>query len=254
MLKDSKIGLALGAGLARGLAHIGVLRVLEEKGIKVDFISGCSMGSVVAALYACGLNLKFVERLAQRISRRNWMDPTFPRMGLLSGEKLERVLHTLTGRKTFADLSLPLAVVAVDLISGEKIVIKEGPVARAVRASCAIPGIFSPVKMGERLLVDGGVLQRVPASLAREMGADLVIAVGVGVDVGNYRINHIFDVLSRSLDIMSREINRSLIGDADIIITPDVSDIGPFEFHRVEEAISRGETAARQALASLPAK
>ncbi len=240
--------MALGAGLARGLAHIGVLRVLQESGIKVDFISGTSMGAVIAALYACGLNLKLIERLAQRISRRTWMDITFPRMGLIAGEKLERMLHMLTGRRSFADLSLPLAVVAVDLISGERVVINEGSVSRAVRASCAIPGIFSPVEMGKKLLVDGGVLQRVPASVVREMGADLVIAVDVGVDVGDYKIDHIFDVLSRSLDIMSREINRSLSRDADLVVIPKVSDMGPFDFQCVEEAIIRGEKAAREAL------
>lgn len=100
MLKDTKIGLALGGGLARGLAHIGVLRVLEETGIKVDFIAGTSMGSLIAALYACGLKLKLIERLAQRISRRTWMDITFPRMGLIAGEKLEQLLHMLTGRRS----------------------------------------------------------------------------------------------------------------------------------------------------------
>jgi NTE family protein len=176
------------------------------------------------------------------------MDITFPRMGLIAGEKLERMLHMLTGRRSFADLSLPLAVVAVDLISGERVVINEGSVSRAVRASCAIPGIFSPVEMGKKLLVDGGVLQRVPASVVREMGADLVIAVDVGVDVGDYKIDHIFDVLSRSLDIMSREINRSLSRDADLVVIPKVSDMGPFDFQCVEEAIIRGEKAAREAL------
>lgn len=248
MAKDLKIGLALGSGLARGLAHIGVLRVLQEKGIKVDYIAGTSMGSVIAALYACGLKLKLIDRLAQRISRRTWMDFTFPRMGLIAGEKLEQLLYMLTGRRSFADLALPLAVVAVDLISGEKVVLKEGSIARAIRASCAIPGIFSPVAIGEKLLVDGGVLQRVPASVVREMGADLVIAVDVGVNVGDYKIDHIFDVLSKSIDIMSREIHRAQSQDADLVIAPGVDDIGPFDFHRIEEAISRGEAAARHLL------
>lgn len=247
-MKNHKIGLALGAGSARGLAHIGVLRVLQETGIKVDYIAGTSMGSLIAALYACGLELTLIERLAQRISRRTWMDFTYPRMALINGEKLEQLLQMLTGRRSFEDLPLPLAVVAVDLISGKRIVINEGSVARAVRASCAIPGIFSPVKIGEKLLVDGGVLQRVPASVVREMGADLVIAVDVGVDVGDYSIDSIFDVLSRSLDIMSQEIHRAQSRGADLVIAPEVSDIGPIDFHRVEEAIGRGEVAARQAL------
>ncbi len=248
MQKDPEIGLALGGGLARGLAHIGVLKVLQEAEIKVNYIAGTSMGSLVAALYACGLKLKLIERLAQRISRRTWMDFTIPRMGLIAGEKLEQLLHMLTGRRSFAELSLPLAVVAVDLISGERVVINEGSIARAVRASCAIPGIFSPVDIEGKLLVDGGVLERVPARTVREMGADLVIAVDVGSNVGNYKINHIFDVMSKSLDIMAREIHRRQSHDADVIITPEVSDLGPFDFQCVEEAINRGEAAARQAL------
>jgi len=248
MSGDLKVGLALGSGLARGLAHIGVLQVLQETGIKIDYIAGTSMGSVIAALYACELKLKMINRLAQRISRRTWMDFTFPRLGLMAGEKLEELLYMLTRRRSFSDLALPLAVVAVDLISGEKVVIKEGSIARAVRASCAIPGIFSPVAIKEKLLVDGGLLQRVPASVVREMGADLVIAVDVGVNVGDYKIEHIFDVLSRSIDIMSREIHQAQSQDADLLITPGVDDIGPFDFHRAEEAISRGEAAARHLL------
>ncbi|NLA27704.1 MAG: patatin-like phospholipase family protein [Firmicutes bacterium] len=251
MKKNPKIGLALGGGLARGLAHIGAIRVLQEKGIKIDYIAGTSMGSLIAALYACGLKLKLIERLAQRISRRTWMDLTFPRMGLIAGDKLEELLYMLTGRRNFADLTLPLAVVAVDLISGERVVLTEGSVARAVRASCAIPGIFSPVEIGGKLLVDGGVLQRVPASVVREMGAELVIAVDVGIHVGDYKISHIFDVMSKSLDIMSREIHRRQSNDADVLIAPGVSDLGPFDFQCVEKAIDRGEEAAREVLPQL---
>lgn len=251
MTGKPRVGLALGAGMARGLAHIGVLKVLEEAGIGVDCIAGTSMGSLVGALYACGLKLKMIIRLAQRISRRTWMDLTFPRRGLIAGERLESLLYMLTGRRSFAELPLPLAVVAVDLIGGEKVVLEEGSVARAVRASCAVPGIFSPVAMGDRLLVDGGVLQRVPASVVRAMGADLVIAVDVGVNVGDYRINHIFDVLSRSIEIMSREIHQAQSEDADLLVTPGVDDIGPFDFHCVEEAICRGESAMRHLLPQL---
>lgn len=243
-----EVGLALGGGLARGLAHIGVLEVLEEAGIGLNYIAGTSMGSVVGALYACGLKLPMIHRLAQRISRRNWMDLTFPRKGLIAGEKLEEMLYMLTGRRSFSDLAIPLAVVAVDLISGERMVLREGSVARAVRASCAIPGIFSPVKIDDRVLVDGGVLQRVPASAVREMGADLVIAVDVGMNMGDYKLDHIFDVLSRSIDIMSREIHQSQKEDADVLIIPDVDDIGSFDFHCADKAIARGEAATRQLL------
>ena len=251
MVNGLKVGLALGGGLARGLAHIGVLKVLEEKGIRVDFLAGTSMGGFIAALYACGLKLKLIERLAQRISRRTWMDPVFPRMGLIAGEKLEQLLHMLTGRRSFSDLDMPLAVVAVDLISGERVVVNEGSIARAVRASCAIPGIFTPVEIGGKLLVDGGVLEKVPAPTVRKMGADLVIAVDVGSQVGDYKINHIFDVMQKSLDIMAREIHCRQSHDADVAVSPMVSNLGPFDFQHAGEAIDSGERAMRQALPEL---
>lgn len=248
MGKKSKVGLALGSGLARGLAHIGVIKILLQAGIKIDYIAGTSMGSVVAALFACDLKMKMIERLAEHISRHTWMDFTFPRMGLIAGDRLEQLMHLLTGRRCFEDLSLPLAVVATDLTIGERVVLNKGPIARAVRASCAIPGIFCPVEIGGRILVDGGVMERVPAGTVRKMGADFVIAVDVGVYVEEYKINHIFDVLSKTIDIMSREIKRSQIQEADLLIAPDMKDIGPFHFQRAEEVIARGEEAARQAL------
>jgi NTE family protein len=248
MKNVGKIGLALGSGLARGLAHVGVIKVLVQAGVRVEYIAGTSMGSVIAALYGCGLKVKMVERLAESISRRTWMDFTFPRMGLIAGDRLEQLMHLLTGRRSFEDLSLPVAAVAVDLNNGERVVLDRGPVARAVRASCAIPGIFNPVELDGRLLVDGGVLERVPVSTVKEMGADFVIAVDVGAYVGEYKINHIFDVLAKTIDIMAREIQRTQILEADLVIAPNLEDLGPFHFHRAEEAIARGEEAARQCL------
>lgn len=242
-----KIGLALGSGLARGLAHIGVIKVLLNAGIKIDYLAGTSMGSVIAALHACGVKIKMMERLAERVSKRTWMDFTFPRMGLIAGERLEQLVYLLTGRRSFEELQIPMAAVATDITVGEKIILRRGSIARAVRASCAIPGIFNPVEIEGRLLVDGGVLERVPASVVREMGADLVIGVDVGYYVEEYKVNHIFDVLSKTVDIMSREIQKHQKQDADMLIAPDMNEIGPFHFHQAAEAIRRGEEAARTA-------
>jgi NTE family protein len=161
---------------------------------------------------------------------------------------LEELMQLLTGRRNIEELDLPLAFVAVDLGSGEKVVLRSGPAARAIRASCAIPGIFSPVKIDGKLLVDGGVLDRVPAGVVREMGADLVIAVDVDSFAAEYKINHIFDVLSKTIEIMSQEICAMRQQEADVVITPDLKDIGPFHFHRASEVIARGEEAARQVL------
>lgn len=253
MAATCKVGLALGAGLSRGLAHIGVLQALEEAGVKPHYIAGSSMGGIIGALYACGLKLEMIKRLSQQISSRLWMDFTIPHKGLIAGDKLEEMLFLLTGRRSFSQLAVPLSVVAVDLVNGEKVILNEGSIARAVRASCAIPGIFSPVKIGDQILVDGGVLQRVPASVVKEMGADLVIAVDVGVNVGSYKIDHIFDVLSRSIEIMSLEIHQAQKDDAHLLIAPEVDDIGPFDFERVEEIIERGREAAAPVLPRLTA-
>ncbi len=242
------VGLALGGSMSRGFAHIGVIKVLLQEGIKIDYIAGTSMGSVVAALYACGLKITVIEQLAQGISRRIWLDMNFPRMGFIAGERLEELIYLLTGRRKFEDLSVPLAVVATDLETGGRVVLRQGLIAKAVRASCATPGIFNPTELNGRLLVDGGVLERVPSAVVRGMGADFVIAVDVGSTVEQYKISHIFDILSKSIDIMSREIYRTQAQDANAVITPDLMNIAPFQFHRAAEAIAQGEKAARQAL------
>lgn len=253
MQRDIKIGLALGGGLSRGLAHIGVLKVLQEAGITVDCIAGTSMGSVIASLYACGVKLSMLEKLSKRISRSNWMDFTLPKMGLISGDKLEELVYLLTARRNIEDAEIPLAVVATDLLSGKRVVFRQGLIAKTVRASCSIPGIFNPVEMEGQLLVDGGVLDRVPVGAVREMGADLVIAVDVAHFMDEYPVNHIFDVLSKTIDIMSREIANHQAQDANLLITPDLRDIAPFQFNQSEDAVARGEEAARRALPFLAA-
>lgn len=242
------VGLALGGGSARGFAHIGVLKVLENAGIPVDLVAGTSMGAVIGAFYCSGMGIKMMERLAGHIQRSHWMDWTFPRMGLAAGDKMEQLLTMLTRSKTFADLEKPFAVVATDLVRGEKVVLQEGVVARAVRASAAIPGVFCPVEEGGRMLVDGAVVERVPVQTARDLGADVVIAVDVGIYVNGNKPHHIMDVISQSLDIMQRDLCRYNMEEADLIITPQLQAISPGHFHRAGEAIQAGEAATRVVL------
>lgn len=248
MRKKIKIGLALGGGSARGFAHIGVLKVFEEAGIKIDYVAGTSMGALIGAFYASGMKLKMMERLVRAVGRRNWMDLSFSKMGFISGRKIEQIIYLLTRRNTFEDLKIPLAVVAVDLYSGEKVIFREGLVCTAVRASISIPGYFVPVELGDKLLVDGAVLDRVPAGVAREMGADFVIAVDPGVFVQTEKINTVLDVITRSFDIMVREIVQHHIHDADVVIKPDLAGIAPSHFEKAAEAIKIGEAAARESL------
>jgi NTE family protein len=245
------LGLALSGGSARGLAHIGVLKVFEEHGIPVDYLAGTSMGSLVGAFYACGMSLKMMERLAARMERRLWMDLTVPRMGIIAGEKITEILCFLTRNRTFADLNLPFAACATDLYSGRNITIREGRVADAVRASISIPGVFPPVCRQDYLLVDGGVLNRVPVDTVREMGAEVVVAVDVAHHVGEPRISNFLDVISQSIEIMSRELEREKISQADLLIYPHMEEVSPSQFHKVAEAVAAGAAAASQALPDL---
>lgn len=242
------VGLALGGGSARGFAHIGVLKVLEEACIPLDLIVGTSMGAVVGAFYCSGMSMRMMERLAQHIQRNHWMDWTFPRLGLATGDKMEQLVSFLIRNKTFAELSKPFAVVATDLGRGEKVVIREGPVGRAVRASASIPGVFCPVEYLGRTLVDGAVVERVPVSTARELGADVVIAVDVGIYLDGNKVHHILDVIAQSLDIMQRDLCRFSTDQADLVIYPQMREIQPGQFHKAAEAMLAGEDAARAML------
>ncbi|TCP70654.1 patatin-like phospholipase family protein [Baia soyae] len=240
------IGLALGAGGARGFAHIGVLKVLEEERIPIDLIAGSSMGSFVGACYANGCRLSLMEGLAVHFKRKIWLDYKIPGMGFISGRRAHEVIRLLTHRKRIEEFPIPLAVVATDLASGEKVVFREGPAADAIRASISIPGVFDPVNIENRLLVDGGVVDRVPVSVVQEMGADLVIAVDVFAKVEQVKIRNIIDVIAQTLDIMERELLRRYTYQADVTIRPKVQDISSTAFTKVEECIRYGEEAARE--------
>lgn len=178
-----KFGLALGSGSARGLAHVGVIQVLEAYHIPIDVIAGTSIGSVVGSLYATGAPIKQLEEAALSIKKSSTfflMDPTFPRSGLISGNRIEKMLNKLGLRdKTFADLAIPFATVATDIENGTKIILNQGSVIEAVRASISIPGIFTPVKYHDYYLVDGGLIDPVPVDLVKQMGADITIAVSL---------------------------------------------------------------------------
>jgi NTE family protein len=177
-----KIGLALGGGSARGLAHIGVLQALEKKGIKVDFIAGSSIGSLIGGVYASGLPLYAMERLALETTRKKMnrlMDFAIPWSGFISGKKVREFIWTLVGGRKIESLGIPFAAVATDLDTGMEVVLRKGPLAEAIRASVSIPGIFAPVKLGGNILVDGDLSNPVPVSVLRRMGADYIIAVNV---------------------------------------------------------------------------
>jgi NTE family protein len=248
MSERPKIGLALGAGSARGIAHLGVLKVLEKYKVPIDYIAGSSMGALIGAMYACGLDVDFMIKFANELHSRSWIDLCMPRSGLISGKKVQSMLQIITRNRTFSDLKLPFAAVATDIERGEAVVIRSGPVCTAVRASISIPVIFKPVRLNGRMLVDGGVVDRVPVSVAKEMGADVVIAVDVNKFVTYQPVNNIFDVMFQTLDIMERKILNTTVLDTDVLIRPKVGHISPAHFHRVDELVEQGMLAAEAAI------
>jgi len=246
-----KIGLALGSGGARGLAHIGVLRVFEEHQIPIDFIAGSSMGSLIGALYANGNDLNMLEKLAVHLKRKHWVDFSVPKVGLVTGEKIKELIRILTHGKNIEDLETPLAIIATDIENGERVVFREGPIYQAVRASISIPGIFVPETINGRVLVDGGVIDRIPIHAAREMGAEFVIAIDVGLYDAKSKVNTIFDVIAQSIDIIERQNLYHQIIAADYVIRPEVGHISSIAFTDVQNIINEGYRIATEKITEI---
>jgi NTE family protein len=249
-----RIGLALGAGGARGFAHIGVIEVMEENGLIPAYLSGSSMGSLVASLYACGFTPKMMEKLAVNLKRKHWLDLCVPGMGFVMGEKLRHLVKLLTRERNIEETERPLSIVATDLASGERVVFTEGPIHEAVRASVSIPGIFVPYKLGSRLLVDGGVVDRVPIELVRTMGAELIIGVDVSLAPSGAPVRTFFDVIFQTIDVMEREIFLHRTVHADIMIRPDVGRFSSTSFTNIDEIIEEGRKAARMMIPHIQEK
>lgn len=246
-----RVALALGAGSARGLAHIGVLKVWEEEQLPLDLLVGTSMGAIIGGLYASGLDARWLARLVGPLSALNWRDWSIGGLGIYKGETFYQALKLLTGGRTFADTRIPLAVVATDLDRAEPILIREGELALALRASAAVPLVFQPVPWQGRRLVDGALTARVPALFARQLGADLVIAVDVRFGLADNQPQKIWEVAIQSIEILERQLCQTLVQEADLLLAPELGHIGSWDFHCYEELIALGEAAARQALPTI---
>ncbi|MGE5552383.1 MAG: patatin-like phospholipase family protein [Betaproteobacteria bacterium] len=246
-----KVGLALGGGAARGLAHLGVLEVLTRAAMPVDLVVGTSIGAVIGGLFAAGVDLSWLERLACSLEWQHLVQLVVPRLGFVRAEQLLQLLRTLTKGKSFDQLQTPFAAVAVDIERGEEVILQKGPVAEAIVASASIPGIFVPQRWGERLLVDGGVLNRVPLDVTRRLGAEVVVAVDVGLEEPVTQVKNIIDIMNQSFEIMQREIARYKAAEpAEVLIRPD---LGRLPGYRLEAAASIIETGRAAAEAALPA-
>lgn len=247
-----KIALVLGAGSARGLAHIGVMQVLKEFNIGYDFIAGSSMGAMVGGIYASGADLYMLDRMIENMNQNILYDVNLPRMGFMAGRKITSFLNLMTKNKTFDQLDLPLLVVASDLVTGSRVVLEEGSVADAIRASISIPGIFRPVKQGEQILVDGAVTDRLPVEVARERGADLILAVDVTYCEGKkVIIRNTWDVIMTALDILQKPQFDGVSSQADILIQPAVGGYSPRDFDRSRELVDLGRQAALEQIEAI---
>ena len=254
---SGKVGLALGAGSTRGYAHIGVLQVLEENGIPIDMISGCSIGSIIAGIYAAGTDLHLLEKLALELDIKSMLDiGRLNAGGLIRGDKIEELIDILTHRKCFEETNIPLYIVAVDAGNGELVTFRTGPVKRAVRASMSIPAIFTPVPIDGRYYVDGGVVERVPCDILRQEGADVVISVDVGYTGGEIDVQHMnaYEMINRSIDIMQWHMARKLTIDSDILLEPQVLYVrGHFDTKSAKNVIEEGRRVAVEALPKIRA-
>jgi NTE family protein len=249
--KPPVIGLALGGGAARGFAHIGVIQVLEEAGIRPDLVIGTSAGSVVAALYASGRSGTQLAALAQGMDGGAFADWAFPGRGLIRGEALARWVREQTGGKRIEQMRLPLGVVATDLDSGEGIVFRVGDTGVAVRASSAVPAVFQPVRIGTREYVDGGLVAPVPVRYARQMGAKLVIAVDISEAPEGAPTGDAMRMLLQTFSIMGRSINRFELAEADIVLRPKLMGVSGTDFTTRARSIQAGREAALAALGEL---
>ena len=254
--KLPRVALVLGGGAARGFAHVGVIRVLEREKIPIDLIVGTSVGSLVGAIYADKKNSFELEWTAFSLEEKDLFDYTFisPTQGFVRGERIEEFVLKKVAARELQQLKIPLTVVATDIQNGESVTLQTGSVARAVRASSAIPGIFIPVRHNGRLLVDGGVLNSVPVDVARKMGADIVIAVNLGGGRKAAQVNNVFDAIVQSLHLMSIEGTEARLKNADVVIEPQVSHIGLIDFSKKKELLALGIQAAEQALPRLREK
>ena len=244
-----KIGLALGGGAARGFAHIGVIQVLEEAGIRPVLVTGTSAGSLVAALYASGKSGPQLQQLAESMDEATFADWTLPifSRGILKGEALARYVQTQVNGRLIEDLPLPLGIVATDLNSGQGVLFQRGDTATAVRASSAVPAIFQPVKIAGREYVDGGLVSPVPVRYARQMGAELVIAVDISSAPEGNPAGDTLQILLQTFTIMGKSINALELKDADLVVRPALTGVSSADFAARRRSIQGGR-AAMQAL------
>lgn len=248
-----RIGLALGGGAARGFAHVGVIQVLEEAGIRPALVAGTSAGSLVAAMYASGKTGSQLQRVAETMEEAaitDWKLPLFS-SGMLRGDALARYVNGQVGNRKIEDMPLPLGILATDLHSGHDVLFQRGDTGTAVRASSAVPAVFEPVRISGRDYVDGGLVSPVPVRAARKMGAELIIAVDISSPPEATTSGGTLDILLQTFSIMGKSINSLELKDADIVIRPALNGISSSDFSARKRSIEAGRKAMQQMLPQL---
>ena len=251
--KPAKVAVVLGAGAAKGFAHIGVLKILESNKIPVHMIVGTSAGSFVGSLYAYGFNAFELQKISFGLQKDDIVDLTLPDNGFIKGEKLEAYINYMLRNTPIEKLRIPFYAVTTDIQSGREVVFGSGNTGTAVRASCSIPGIFMPPVISGRMYVDGGVVSPVAVDAARRMGADIVIAVDISSDIGSPLPNGTIETILQSINIMNSKLSAIQLAKADVVIRPKVGYIGSADFSKRNEAVLEGEKAAIEALPKIQA-
>lgn len=248
---EPKIALALGSGGARGFAHVGVLKVFEEEGIPIHMIAGSSIGALAGSVYGVGKDINRMYRLAKYFKRKYYLDFHIQKMGLIVGDRVKELIGLICYKKNIEDLDIPVAIVATDLLTGEKVIFTTGNLASAVRASISIPGIFVPEIIDDKLLVDGGLIDRIPVSVAKEMGADIVVGVDVSAIKKHPQIHSVYDVIWQSIDILQYEALQNREYASNVMLKPNVMEFDSKSFTQIEDIMKAGELEARSKMDSI---
>lgn len=254
--KPLKIGLALGGGAARGFAHVGVIAVLEEAGLRPQMVVGTSAGSLVAAIYATGKTSAQLQKIAlsmEEVAITDWMLPIIGK-GMFRGDALGRYVNQLVGGRLIENMAIPLGIVATDLNSGEAVMFRSGDTGTAVRASSAVPAVFVPVRISGHEYVDGGLVSPVPVRFVRQMGADIVIAVDISNPPESNPAEGTLQILMQTFAIMGKSINQYELKDADVVVRPSQTGLKSADFSARKLAIESGRAAMLAALPALKAR
>lgn len=251
--KAARVAVVLGAGAAKGFAHVGVLKILEANHVPIHMIVGTSVGSFVGCMSAYGYSAYDLQKIAMGLEKGELADLTVPDNGFVKGEKLEAYVNRMIRGTPMQELRIPFYAVATDIGSGQEMVFGKGNTGAAVRASCSIPGVFRPVRIGDRTYVDGGVVSPVAVDAARRMGADIVIAVDIAAGVSGSTPATTLDTIFQSINVMYSKIAADQLSRADVVIRPQVGYIASGDFTKRHEAILEGEKAAQEALPKIQA-